>query len=78
MLARLAVDRRHHGRGLGPAMLRQAMARTIEISRSVGVRLLIVHPVDEEAGEFYSRYGFRRLGGGAAMYLPVATMVAAL
>lgn len=79
LLARLAVDRRHHGAGLGRAMLREAISRTIEISRSAGVRLLIVHPIDAEAAGFYSRFGFEPLGGGAAaMYLPIETLLAAL
>ena len=78
LLGRLAVDHRHQRAGIGPAMLREAMMRTLEISRTAGVRLLIVHPIDDEAAGFYAHYGFRRMGDGEAMFLPIETIIEAL
>jgi predicted N-acetyltransferase YhbS len=78
VLGRLAVDARHQGAGLGPAMLREAMLRTLEVARSAGVRAIVVHPIDEDAAEFYAHYGFAELGDGKAMFLSVEDLMAAL
>jgi predicted N-acetyltransferase YhbS len=61
ILARLAVDRSVQGRGLGKALLRDAVDRTIKASAEVPARLLIVHAISRSAEAFYLRYGFRRL-----------------
>jgi GNAT superfamily N-acetyltransferase len=58
LLARLAVDRRRQGQGLGGGLLRDAMARTLSIAAGVGVRGLLVHAIDEAAVRFYRRFGF--------------------
>ncbi|HEY3391507.1 MAG TPA: GNAT family N-acetyltransferase [Lacipirellulaceae bacterium] len=58
VLGRLAVDRSYQGRGLGRAMLRDAILRTIQAANIVGVRAILVHAVSEEAREFYERCGF--------------------
>lgn len=79
VLGRLAVDRRHHGQGLGSALLREAMQRTLDISRSVGVRMLLVHAIDDEAVAFYLRYGFHIFPAGSrTMFLPIETIAEAL
>jgi GNAT superfamily N-acetyltransferase len=58
LLARLAVDLSVAGRGLGAWLLRDAMLRTLAASESIGVRALLVHALDENAGAFYLRHGF--------------------
>jgi GNAT superfamily N-acetyltransferase len=79
VLGRLAVDRRHRGRGLGAAMLREAMQRVLEASRSMGARALIVHAIDDEAAAFYARYGFQSFPPGTrTLWLPVETIAASL
>lgn len=79
VLARLAVDRRHRGQGLGADMLREALIRTADISRTAGVRLLIVHAIDDEAVGFYARYGFQVFPAGSrTMHLPIETILAAI
>lgn len=79
VLGRLAVDRGHAGRGLGAALLRDAMLRTLEVSRAAGVRMLLVHAIDDEAASFYLRYGFHAFPtGGRTLFLPVETIAAAL
>ncbi|MCA0144819.1 GNAT family N-acetyltransferase [Blastococcus sp. LR1] len=57
LLARLAVDEAWHGRGLGAALLRDALRRALFISESVGARLFLVHARDESAHAFYMRHG---------------------
>ncbi len=56
LLARLAVDERHEGRGLGRALLRDVVARTLEVGSRIGCRGLLVHCETEEAREFYLRH----------------------
>lgn len=58
LLARMGVDQKHQGRGLGAALLKHFVLKAIEVSASVGVRLLLVHAKDEVAKSFYERYGF--------------------
>ena len=79
VLGRLAVAKDHHGMGLGSGMLRDAMRRCVEISQAAGVRMLIVHAIDEGAAGFYRQYGFKPLPGEAlTLFLPIETMVGAL
>jgi len=58
ILARLALDRRYQGRGIGAGMLRDAIRRTLIIAEQAGIRALLSHPIDEEAARFYQRFGF--------------------
>jgi len=62
ILARLAVDRRHQGRGLGATLLRDALRRVAVASEQLAVRAVVVHAVDDDAARFYERFGFRALG----------------
>lgn len=57
LLARLAVDSSVAGRGLGAWLLRDAMARTLVASETIGVRALLVHASDDNARAFYVRHG---------------------
>lgn len=52
LLARLAVDQGHEGRGLGAALLRDVIERTAAISDDIGCRGLLVHAESEEARDF--------------------------
>jgi GNAT superfamily N-acetyltransferase len=58
VLGRLAVDRQWQGRGVGRALLRDAVLRTLQVSEMVGVKALMVHALSEEAGRFYGPLGF--------------------
>ncbi len=58
LLGRLAVDRRHTGRGLAAALLKHFMTKALEVSRAVGIRIVLVHAKDNHAVGFYARYGF--------------------
>ncbi len=58
LLARMAVDSRHSGRGLGAALLKHFMLKAFEVAQSVGVRVLQIHAKDDEAKSFYTHYGF--------------------
>lgn len=58
ILGRLAVDRHWQGRGLGIALLRDAVSRTQAASTILGIRGLLVHALSPEAAAFYARHGF--------------------
>ena len=58
LLARLAVDRRWHGQGVGKALLKDAMQRTLQAADIAGIRAIAVHAKDEEARTFYQRFDF--------------------
>lgn len=58
LLARLAVDRSVQGRGLGAFLLRDAAARTLTAAAELGIRVMLVHALDESARDFYLHHGF--------------------
>lgn len=58
ILARLAVSREYHGRGIGVGMLQDAIRRTQAIAEQAGVRAMLTHPIDEHSARFYNRFGF--------------------
>lgn len=57
LLARLAVDRSVQGHGLGAWLLTDAMERALAAAEILGIRALAVHALNEDAREFYLRYG---------------------
>lgn len=58
LLARLAVDQGHHGKGLGRSLLQDAMLRTDAAAEELGIRLMLVHAKHAEAGRWYRSFGF--------------------
>lgn len=58
LLGRLATDRRWQGQGVGKALLRDAMLRTLQAAEIAGIRALAVHAKDEEARRFYEHFDF--------------------
>jgi GNAT superfamily N-acetyltransferase len=58
ILARLAIDLDYQRRGLGFSLLQDAIGRTVAITEQAGIRALLTHPIDAEAGAFYCRFGF--------------------
>jgi GNAT superfamily N-acetyltransferase len=58
LLARLAIDRRWQGQGVGKALLRDAMQRTLQAADIAGIHVFGVHAKDEEARRFYEHFDF--------------------
>ena len=58
LLARLAIDRTEQGRGLGRALLKDALLRTAQAADIAGIRALLVHAKDDEARAWYERFDF--------------------
>ena len=59
VLARLAVAVEHQGKGLGAALLKDAIGRTLAAAEIAGIRALAVHAKDERAQGFNEHFGFR-------------------
>ena len=58
LLARLAVDHHWQKQGIGAALLKDAMLRTLQAADIAGIRALVVHAKDDGAKGFYARYDF--------------------
>jgi GNAT superfamily N-acetyltransferase len=58
LLARLAVDNDAKGRGLGAALLRDALARTLQAADIAGIRAILVHAKDADSRRFYEHFDF--------------------
>ena len=72
LLARLAVDHRQQGKGLGKALLKDAILRTMQAAEMAGLKLLLVHAKDDAAADFYRKHGFEQvLGDPLKLFLPV-------
>ncbi len=56
LLARFAIDATLQGRGLGSAMLHDAVNRAANASHSIGAAALLVHCRDELAKDFYTKH----------------------
>ncbi len=53
LLARLGVDERHEGQGLGAALLLDVITRVASLGDAIGCRGLLVHAESEGARSFY-------------------------
>lgn len=58
ILARLAIDRKHQSAGLGRALLKNALLRTVQAADIAGIRAILVHAKDDAARSWYVNWGF--------------------
>ncbi|MCA6572454.1 MAG: GNAT family N-acetyltransferase [Pseudanabaena sp.] len=58
VIGRLAIDRSWQGKGLGRALLKDAILRTLQASEIAGIRAILVHAISENAKLFYEKCGF--------------------
>ena len=71
-IGRLAVDRGFQRRGLGGALLMNAVDRTLQTN--IATFTLLVDAKNDQAVAFYQRYGFRPLvSQPRTLFLPLAT-----
>lgn len=57
LMARFAVDHREQGKGLGKALLRDALRRALQGAEAIGGRAFLVHAKDNDARLFYLKFG---------------------
>lgn len=77
LIGRLAVDKRAQGRGIGEALLVDALRNVLDAANLVGCMGVVVDAKDERAEAFYARYGFAPLATGPwprRMFLPITTV----
>ena len=82
LLARLAGDRRFRGRGLGHALISEALHISLSVADEVGCRCIITDAYRDRVN-WYARYGFVPIHGAAEtgpqrMFLDLRTIRAAL
>ena len=58
ILARLAIDQNHQGKGLGQGLLKDALERTVRAAEIGGLRAMPVHAKDDAARVFYQHFDF--------------------
>lgn len=58
VLGRLAVDLNHQGKGIGLALIKDAVLRTLQASEIAGIKAILVHALDEKVKQFYEQCGF--------------------
>lgn len=74
LLGRLAIDDRFQGQGIGKLILIDALKRSYEISKTIGSFAVVVDPIDQDAENFYNKYGFIKLPDSGKMFLPMKTI----
>ncbi len=58
ILGRLAVSKDMQSAGLGRGLLRDAILRTLGVSKQAGIKALLVHALSDAAHKFYRQCGF--------------------
>jgi len=69
ILGKLALDRSLHGQGLGADLLVDALERVLAAVKIVAARVLVVDAIDDNAANFYEKFGFLRTGAGSRRLL---------
>ena len=79
LLARLAVDERVQGQGLGRYLFEEALGLALELATSgpVAFRLFVTDAINEDAVRFYERFGLARLSNAfpARMVLDIKPLL---
>lgn len=55
VIGRLAVHLDWQNKGIGRALLRDAILRTLQVAEIAGIRAILVHAISEEAKQFYEK-----------------------
>lgn len=72
LLGRLAVDQKVKGKAYGKLLLADALKKCVLVSKTqVGSMAVIVDPIDTEAENFYSKYGFTKIPDSGRMFVTI-------
>lgn len=74
LLGRLAIDESIKGQRWGERLLLEALERCLDVSEHIGTMAVVVDPLDQEAAQFYKKYGFILLPTSGKMFLPMKTI----
>lgn len=76
LIGRLAISVAHHGKGLGAALIADAIDRTV--ASDAAVFAVLVDAKDASAKAFYQKLAFEELKSNPmSLFLPIATALAA-
>jgi predicted GNAT family N-acyltransferase len=71
-IGKLAVDKSMQGRGLGKELLMQCFRGAVRMSSEIGIFLVTVDAIDEQAKAFYLKYGFTTLeDNDLSLFIPM-------
>ncbi|MGF1482467.1 MAG: GNAT family N-acetyltransferase [Cyanophyceae cyanobacterium] len=75
LLGRLGIDSSQKGKQLGELMLVDALKRSLAVTTQVASLAVIAEAIDEEAVNFYQKYGFQRFQQTPMkLYLPMKSV----
>lgn len=75
LLGRLAVDSTQKRKGLGAALLFDALNKSLEASKNIASLVVIAEAIDEQAAQFYLKYGFKRFNHQPTkLYYPIKSI----
>lgn len=74
LLGRLAVDMRWQGQGIGRALVRDSMLRTLKAAEIAGIRAMMVQAIDFGAAAFYRRCGFVESADPLTLLFPLEAL----
>lgn len=75
LIAKLAVDERCRGQGLGARLLIDALQRIVSAAVEVAIKVVLVDAIDERARDFYLHFGFIPLPEQEyKLFLPIETV----
>lgn len=75
LIGRLAVDNGARGRGVGETLLIHALRSAQQVSEIVGLYAVVVDALNQQAKNFYIKYGFNELSDDHLhLYLPMKTI----
>ncbi len=70
LLGRLAVHIDYVGKGYGKLLLADALKRSLQVAKEhIGSVAVIVDPIDAEAEQFYTKYGFTKIPDSGRMFM---------
>lgn len=78
LVARLALDSRLQGNGLGSVVLAEALGRVVEATTAVAARFVVVDAIDAEAARFYEHHGFTPIPGTMRLVQKLSDVAAAV
>ena len=75
LLARLAMHKNYQGKGLGDALLRDALLRILQASEIAGIKAVMVHAISQRAKKYYADRSFvESPSSPMTMILPLASI----
>jgi predicted GNAT family N-acyltransferase len=74
LLGRLARDYKYKSEGIGELLLLDALKRCYDVTLNLGCMAVIVDPIDENATQFYLKYGFILLPDSNRMFITMKTI----